>query len=209
MKKLFNNIKMSWKNLIIFAVISGIYTGLVMCIPFLKNTSFQDIGISYECWVLFALIVVCNCKKWYEAVIKCFIYFLISQPLVYLTEVLLGHLSLNMGVYYYTRIWLPITMLTIPGGYIAYFSKKQNLIGSIILGLGNTILIFMGYYYLMTTINNFPYHLITFIYCIVSIIFITLGIQNKKKYRIISFIIPVVLLIVGIIVAKMMGLYLY
>ncbi len=53
MNKLFGNIKMTWSKVVIFALVIGIYVGIIMDINFLYGTSFQDIGIQYEWWVLF------------------------------------------------------------------------------------------------------------------------------------------------------------
>ena len=152
MERIFGKLKMSWLFVILFAVIAGVYTGAVMLIPFLENTSFQDIGISYEWWVVFAVIIVVNCKKSWEAMLKCFVLFLISQPLVYLVEVLFGTLSAEMAMYYYRSIWLPMTFLTLPGGFIAFYCKKQNALGAVVLGLGNTILLILGIAYCLEAI---------------------------------------------------------
>lgn len=54
---------MTWIRVILFAVIAGVYTGLVMFVPAFEDTSFQDIGKLYEWWVIFAVIVVVNCKR--------------------------------------------------------------------------------------------------------------------------------------------------
>ncbi len=39
MKKLFGGINLTWKKLIVFAVIAGIYTAVMALIPITKNTS--------------------------------------------------------------------------------------------------------------------------------------------------------------------------
>ncbi len=206
-KEKINNINMTWKKVIIFAIIIGIYTGIVMLLPFLNKTSFQDIGISYEMWVLFAVIIVVNCKNGIDAMIKCFVFFLISQPIIYIVEILFGNLSFEMGLYYYKSIWLPVTFLTLPGGVIAYYCKKQNVLGSIILGLGNTILSILGFCYVINVITEYPYHLLSAVFCFSTIFLISNCIQEKKKNKIIACIIPFVLLIVGIVIVKEMGLY--
>ena len=96
---------MTWIKVILFAVIAGVYTGLVMLVPALEGTSFQDIGELYEWWVIFAVIVVVNCKKNWEAMLKCFVFFLISQPIVFAVEVLFNHITADQAIQYY-RIWL-------------------------------------------------------------------------------------------------------
>ena len=86
-KKLFGGINLTWPKLIIFAVAAGVYTGLINQVPFLLDTSLRDIAIMYECWVLFGIIIIMNSKSALDSALKCFVFFLISQPLVYLTEV--------------------------------------------------------------------------------------------------------------------------
>ena len=89
---LFGGINMAWPKVIVFAVVTGAYTGIVNLIPALHDTSLSSIAVTWEAWVLFALIVACNCKKAWESALKVFVFFLISQPLVYLVDwSLYGH----------------------------------------------------------------------------------------------------------------------
>lgn len=206
MKKLFGSLKMSWLATIIFAVAAGLYTGLVMLVPAFKETSIQDIGISYEWWVVFAVIIVVNCKKDWEAMLKCFVFFLISQPLVYIVQVAVGSLGIEWAKMYYFKIWLPMTMLTLPGGLIAYYCKKQNLIGSVILGIGNTIQVVLGTYYAYQAVTDFPHHLLSSLICFISAIIMTYYIQQKTKHRVISLVLPVLLTVAAIVYTKLTGL---
>lgn len=205
MKRLFGGLNMTWPKVILFAMATGIYTGLVMLVPFLHETSFQDIGVSYEWWVVFAVIVVVNCNKSWEAMLKCFVFFLFSQPLVYLVEILFGALAPDMGWLYYRSIWLPMTMLTLPGGFIAYFCKKQNVLGAVILGLGNTIQAFMGLHYFGTAAKHFPRHLLTALFCVASIFVMSFLIQKERKNRLISILLSILLLAALVVYAKMSG----
>lgn len=205
MKRLYGEWGMTWRKVILFAVITGVYTGLVLVMPFLYNTSFQDIGISYEWWVIFAVIVVVNCEKSWEAMLKCFVFFLISQPLVYLVEIACGSLSFDMGWLYYRSIWLPATFLTLPGGFIAYFCKKQNALGAVILGMGNTIQLALALYYFTSAMRNFPHHLLSSIVCVASILIMTFCIHEEKKNRIIALLTPVVLLALLMVLLPLTG----
>ena len=54
---------------------------------FLADTSLQDPGIYLEAWFVLALFVILNCGSALEAGKKCFVFFLISQPLIYLVQV--------------------------------------------------------------------------------------------------------------------------
>ena len=46
MQKLFGKLNITWWKLILFAVICGVYTGIMALLPMAKDTSFQDISIS-------------------------------------------------------------------------------------------------------------------------------------------------------------------
>ena len=204
MKRLFGNLKMRWPAVVLFAVAAGVYTGLIMLVSFLDNTSFQDIGISYEWWVIFAVVIVVNCKKGLEAALKCFVFFLISQPLVFLVEILLGPMTWDLGLYY-LRSWLPIMILTLPGGFIAWYCKKQNTLGAVVLGLGNTIQAFLGVSYLSKAITDFPHHLLSSLVCFVSIFVMSFFIQKEKKQRWISILLPLILVAVLLVLLKLTG----
>jgi len=199
---------MSWLRVIIFAVIAGVYSGLVMVVPALKDTSFQDIGISYEWWVIFAVIIVVNCAKGWEAALKCFIFFLISQPIIYLVQLPFGHLSFEMAKMYYLKIWLPITFATLPGGFIAWFSKEQSIRGSIVLGLGNTIQAVMAAAYFTKAFSSSGRHILSALVSLASIFVMTFCIQKEKRERIIAMATPVLLLVAILIAAKILGLVL-
>ena len=86
-KKLFGGLNLTWPKLILFAVIAGVYTGLINQVPFLYDTSFRDIAITFDRWILFGILIIMNSKSNLDSGLKCFVFFLISQPLVYLSEV--------------------------------------------------------------------------------------------------------------------------
>ena len=99
-KKLFGEINLSWTRLIIFSVIAGVYTAIMALIPALKYTSFHDIVVSFEVWILFGIIIIMNSKSAKESALKCFIFFLISQPLVYLIQVPFSNEGFRIFRYY-------------------------------------------------------------------------------------------------------------
>ena len=189
--KLFGGLNITWLKTILFALVAGIITGLVASIPAIENTSLHDIAVSYEWWLIFAFVIASNSEKSWESALKTFLFFLISQPFCFLTEVALGHLTMDMALYYYGSIWGPATILTLPGGFIAYYIQKQNILGCIILGLGNTIQILMGVAYIVPLVQNPPFHLITILVCFASVIVMTLSIQKSRKNQIITFLIAI------------------
>lgn len=103
-KILFGEINLTWIKLIIFSIIAGAYTALMALLPIAKDTSFADITISFEVWILFGILIIMNSKSALDSGLKCFVFFLISQPLVYLIQDAINHSNLFMTYY---RFWIP------------------------------------------------------------------------------------------------------
>ena len=77
MKKLFGEIDLTWKKIILFAIVAGVYTALMALIPITKDTSFRDISIQFEWWILFGILIICNSKSPLDSSLKCFVFFCI------------------------------------------------------------------------------------------------------------------------------------
>ena len=58
--KLFGGIDLTWPKLTVFAVIAGVYTGVMALIPALYYTSFNAITVSFEAWILFGIVIIMN-----------------------------------------------------------------------------------------------------------------------------------------------------
>lgn len=209
MRKLFGEVSMSWPVVIVFALAAGFVTGIITLIPALEPTSFHDIAVSFEWWVVFAFVIACNCQKNWECALKTFVFFLISQPLVYLVQVIAGTLDTSLALTYYSSIWGPATLLTLPGGFIAFYIQKQNVLGAVILGLGCAIEGLMGASYAAQLVSNPPYHLLTVIVCFGSILVFAFCIQKENKNRAITLGIAVVVTIglVAYVFANGLSLY--
>ena len=108
-------------------------------------------------------------------------------------------LGWDKAMYYYLRIWLPISLLTPPGGAVAFFAKKQNVLGAVILGIGNTIVALMGVSYFLKLYSAFPRHLLTVVSCAAIIAVLLMGMQQKWKTRFLSAA-TTVLLTAGVII---------
>ena len=133
LKKIFGELKMSWVTVLILAVISGVYTALMaMLVP--DNCSFHDIAVTMEVWILLAIIIITNCEKPLEAAAKTFVFFLISQPLVYLIQVPFS--PMGWGIFGYYRYWFIVTLLTFPGAFIGWFIVDAKMQGQ---GIGSQI----------------------------------------------------------------------
>ena len=192
MKKLFGEIDLSWKKLIAFSILAGAYTAIMAMIPITNNTSFEDISISFEVWILFGILIIMNSKSAKDSALKCFVFFLISQPLVYIIQDLINHSNL-FSTYY--RFWVLWTFCTIPMGFIGYYMKKDKWWGLLILV---PMLIFLGIHYsgfLAETIFSFPNHLLSALFCIATIIIYPIFIFNNKKIKYIGLIISLIIII--------------
>ena len=192
-KKLFGGIDLSFKKLIIFAIIAGVYTGVMAMLPIAKDTSFADITISFEVWILFGILIIMNSKSANDSALKCFVFFLISQPLVYLIQDVINHSNLFLTYY---RFWIAWTIGTISMGFIGYFMKKDKWWGLVIL---TPMLIFLGLHYsgfLNQTIYSFPYHLLSTLFCFITLLLYPICIFNNKKVKTTGIIISVLIILV-------------
>ena len=192
MKKLFGQINLTWTKLIIFAVIAGIYTGVMAALPITKDTSFADISITFEWWVLFGILIIVNSKSPLDSALKCFVFFLISQPLVYLVQVPFN--PYGWGIFQYYPGWFIWTLFTFPMGFVGYFMKKEKWWSLLILV---PMLFFVGYHYvgfLSEARSFFPNHLLSAIFCAATLIIYPLCIFSNKKLKTGGLIISVLIL---------------
>lgn len=180
-KKLFGGIEMTWKRVILLAVVTAVYTALVNQIQPLYDTSFQDIAINLECWILFAVFIIVNCKNWWEASLKCFVFFLVSQPLIYLIEV--PFVVIGWHIFDYYRHWFIMTLLTLPGAVIAFQLKRKSWLSAAVLSVAAGFLAYMGVQYLSTAVWSFPRHLLSCLFCFALAVFFVFVLLDDKKQR--------------------------
>ena len=192
MKKLFGGINMTWKKVILFAVICGVYTGVMTLIPATKDTSFRDISISFEWWILFAILIIVNSKTPLDSALKTFVFFLISQPLVYLVQVPFS--PDGFGLFRYYPAWFHWTLLTFPMAFVGHYMKKDKWWGLLILA---PMLLFLGYHYLNffgEAVHFFPQHLLSAIFCAATLVIYPLFIFKDKRIRIAGLILSILII---------------
>ena len=192
MKKLFGGIDMTWKKVILFAVITGVYTGVMMIFPALKGTSFQNIGISFEAWILFAILIIVNSKTPLDSALKVFVFFLISQPLVYLVQV--PFFRDGFGIFRYYPSWFVWTLLTFPMAFVGHFMKKDKWWGLLILApmmvlLGSHLSAFFG-----EMLIYFPKQLLSVLFCAATLVIYPVFIFREKKIKTAGLILALVIL---------------
>ena len=194
MKKLFGGLSFSWGRLIVFAVICGLYSGLTTLMPFAKDTSLQDISIHFEWWILFAILIIVNSESPLDSALKVFVFFLISQPLVYLVQVPF-HAD-GFGVFRYYPTWFLWTLLTFPMAFVGYYMKKDKWWSLLILA---PMLVFLGLHfkgYLQEALSFFPNHLLSALFCAVTLLLYPLGIFRDRKLRLTGLALSLVILLV-------------
>ena len=193
-KKLFGGIRMTWPVVILFAVAAGVVTALAaMLVP--DGNSFHEIAVSFETWILFAIIIITNCDTPLDAACKTFVFFLISQPLVYLIQVPFSYMG--WGLFGYYRYWFMITVLTFPGAFLGWFIKKDNVWSGLILSVMLVLLVLLGMGYLEDTVRNFPRHLISTLFCLGQVPLYIFGILKDKKARWLAAVISVLAVLVA------------
>ena len=198
-KKLFGGIELTWKKLIVFAIIAGLFTAAMAILPATNDTSFEDITVYLDVWILFGILIIMNSKSPLDSALKCFVFFLISQPLVYLIQVPFS--SLGWQIFGYYKYWFIWTLFTLPMGYIGYYMKKDKWWGLLILA---PILIILGIdysNYLGKTVYLFPHHLLSALFCAVTIAIYPLCIFNDKKVKTIGIIISILIILAATVYA--------
>ena len=187
LKDLFGNIDMTWKRVFLISVAIGMYTGIVKQIPFLENTSFRDISVTLEWWILFGMIIICNCHNPRESSAKTFTFFLVSQIIVCLIETpFLGYFPIH-----YFKYWLLITFISIPVSFIGIYAKKDNLFGTVVLSSICILLGCTGINFYLECRSSFPNHFISLIVCIVQVVFLISFVGVNKIQKIIASLITI------------------
>ena len=192
MKKIFGEINLTWPKVIVMAIVAGIYTAVMAMLPIVKDTSFSDLTVTFEVWIFLGIFIIMNSKSAKDSALKCFVFFLISQPLVYLVQDAINHKNLFFTYY---RFWFLWTIACIPMGFIGYYMKKDKWWGLLILV---PMLLLTGEEcagYFSKTMFSFPRHLLTTAFCISALIIYPLAIFRNKKNRICGLVISVLLII--------------
>ncbi len=168
LNKLYGGIRFSWPLLIAYAVGAAVLTAVFLIFPVFEGTSFNRMGVYLEAWIFLAVLIMANCKTPLESALKTFVFFLISQPLIYLLQVPFS--SMGWGLFGFYKTWFILTLLTFPMAYVGWYITKKNWLSLLILA---PVLAFLGTVAaeaLRETVLSFPRLLLTALFCLGQIL---------------------------------------
>ena len=154
-------------------------------------TSFAVPAVTLELWFVLALLIIGNCRSAKEAVLKTFVFFVISQPLVYLVEVPFKAMGWELFGYY--KYWACITVLTIPGAFIAYQVKRKNVLSAVILSVATGYLLYSGLEFAAKLPQTFPGYLLITAFCFFFAFALIFVFLPEKKERTVGIALTVLL----------------
>lgn len=166
--KLYGGLNISWLFVIIYAIATAVLTTVFLVVPIFYRTSFMRMGETLEAWVFFAVIIMANCKSPLDSALKTFVFFLISQPLIYLFQVPFS--DMGWGIFSYYRYWFIWTLLTFPMAFVGWFIRRKDWLSLLIL---MPVLFLLTFTYVDSfefTLKHFPYQLVTALFCLGQVI---------------------------------------
>ena len=188
--KLYGGINFTWPKLIMFAVGAAVLTSIFLIVPIFKDTSFAKMGETLEAWIFLAIIIIANSKKPLESALKTFVFFLISQPLIYLIQVPFNWQG--WGIFQYYKFWFILTLCTFPAAYIGWYIKKKNWLSLVILMPILILLALIAKDGINHVIYEFPHLLLMVVFCIAQILLYLYVFTESVAQKIAGLLAPIV-----------------
>lgn len=188
-EKLYGGVHFSWLGIILYAVCAAVLTTVFLVAPIFQNTSFVRMGETLEAWIFFAVIIMANCKTPFESAWKTFVFFLISQPLIYLFQVPFSWQG--WGLFQYYRYWLVITILTFPAAFIGWYITRRNWLSVLILA---PILAYLGIVACNSAVQcvrHFPRLIFTALFCLLQIALYIMAFFPDFRKKIVGVAVPI------------------
>ena len=180
--KVYGGLPMTWPALLLFALAAAILTAVFLIVPVFKNTSFERMGVTFEAWIFFAVLIMANCKKPLESALKTFVFFLVSQPLIYLFQVPFSWQG--WGLFQYYRYWFILTLCTFPAAFIGWYIRKKNWLSLLILMPVLLLLAYLCKDVVKQVIHAFPHLLVMLLFCVLQILLYLYAFTEKRSQRI-------------------------
>ena len=188
--KLYGGINITWPRLILFAVGAAVLTSIFLIVPIFKDTSFAKMGETLEAWIFLAIIIIANSKKPLESALKTFVFFLISQPLIYLIQVPFNWQG--WGIFQYYKFWFILTLCTFPAAYIGWYIKKKNWLSLVILMPILILLALIAKDGISHVIYEFPHLLLMVVFCFAQILLYLYVFTKNVAQKIAGLLVPIV-----------------
>ena len=192
--KLYGGINFTWLGVILYAIGTAILTTIFLVVPIFKDTSFMRMGETLEAWIFFAIIIIANAKTPLESAQKTFVFFLISQPLIYLFQV--PFTWQGWGIFQYYRYWFILTLCTFPAAFIGWYIKKKNWLSLLILMPMLLLLAYICEDGLKYMIHQFPKLLIMVVFCVLQVFLYLYIFTEKVSQKIVGILVPIVVIAV-------------
>ena len=190
---LFGGIDMKWWKVIVFAVAAAALTAIFLIIPVFKDTSFRKMGETFEAWILFAVIIMANCRSPLDSALKTFVFFLISQPLIYLLQVPFSWQGWALFGYY--KYWFFWTLLTFPMAYVGWYIRKKNWLSLLIL---LPVILYLTLVYVSSfsfAFRHFPRSLVAALFCLGQVLLYLYVFVPKLWQKILGFLAPLAVIL--------------
>ena len=186
--KVYGGLPMTWPALLLFALAAAVVTAVFLIVPVFKNTSFERMGVTFEAWIFFAVIIMANCKKPLESALKTFVFFLVSQPLIYLFQVPFS--AMGWGLFGYYKTWFIWTLLTFPMAYIGWYITKKNWLSLLILAPVLLYLSAEAFGGLRFTAAHFPRQLFMAFFCMGQVLLYLFAFTGNLWQRMAGLLLP-------------------
>lgn len=189
--RVFGGVDMKWWKVIVLAVATALVTFLFLVFPVFRGTSFERMGIDFEAWILFAVFIMANCKTPLDSALKTFVFFLVSQPLIYLFQVPFS--DMGWGLFGYYRTWFIWTLLTLPMAYVGWYIRRRDWVSLLILSPVIVYLTFVSVSSFRFAFDHFPLMLFTAVFCLLQVVLYLYVFTPKWWMRLLGFLAPLAL----------------
>lgn len=200
----FGSLPMTWPAVLLFAAGAALVTALFLIVPAFQNSSFERMGVTFEAWIFFAVLIMANCRKPLESALKTFVFFLVSQPLIYLIQVPFS--AQGWGLFGYYRYWFLLTLLTFPAAWIGWYIKKKSWLSLLIL---SPVLGLLTYDYVtcfQSAARHFPRLLVTAVFCLAQVLLYLAAFTENRRQKWIGFLVPLAAVLILLSVRPQLAL---
>lgn len=196
--QLYGGLNMSWPVVILYAVATAVLSAVFLLVPVFQHTSFARMGETFEAWIFFAIIIMANCKKPLESALKTFVFFVVSQPLIYLIQVPFS--ELGWGLFGYYRFWIVWTLLTFPMAYVGWYIRRKDWLSLLILAPILLALTSDSLNAFVYTSRHFPYLIVTALFCLAQVLIYLYRFTENRWQKRIGFFVPLLVVVVAFLI---------